>query len=236
MPRLDRLVSLEVPAAPGVNGGLTGGVTGFRMFNERFATLVIGDTALVAIGAGGSPVAAAGTWLTGSVITYVRGGYTIGITFLRAVTWASSTLSLATGLPWVSTGNKYGTAAEVTAPYITSPAWFRIPVPFGTPATAVTAVNVSAVLPLAAGGRRSAWAGLVDESYDETVESQAGRDVPRVVGTSTWVLRRRHNVRPFTVLYDGDVSWTVIAVREQGGKRRAPFVEVDATREYVGAG
>lgn len=240
MPRLDRLVSLEIPSAPGINGGLTGGVTGFRIFNERGTSSSIGDTALVAIGAGGSQVAAAGVWLAGSVITFTRTSltsrvFTIGVRFNRAVTWAGSTLSLATGAPWQA-GDEYGTSDEVTAPAITAPVWYRIVVPYATPATAVTAVGVAAVLPLSGGRRRSAWASLIDETYDETTESQAGRDVPRVIGSSTWLLRRRHDVKPFTVLYDGDVSWTVISVREQNGKRRAPFIECDATREFVGAG
>lgn len=227
-----------MPAAPGASGGLTGGVVAFRIFNERFHAS-IGDTALVAIGAGAVPVAAAGTWLAGSVITYQRVlnliPYTFGVTFNRPVTWAGSTLSLATGAPWEA-GNEYGAAEEVTAPRITAPPWFRIVAPFGTPATATTAVNVATVLPLEGGARRSAWAGLVDENYDETTESQAGRDVPRVVGTSEWLFRKESGVKPFTVIYDGDVSWTVVAVREQAGRRRAPFVECDATREYLGAG
>ena len=241
MPRLDRLVSLEIPAAPGASGGLSGGVVGFRIFNERgggTAGLGAADTALVALGAGAAPVAAAGTWLTGSVITYLRHSltrtYRIGITFNRPVTWAGTSLSLATGAPWAA-GDEYGAADEVRAPYITSPPWYRIAVPFATVATATTAVNVSTVLPLS-GTRQQAWAGLVDESYDETTESQDGRDVPRVIGTSTWLLRARNNIKPFTVLYDGDVAWSIVAVRPQAGRRRAPFVECDATREYLGAG
>lgn len=239
---LDRLVDVLIPNPPGADGGLTGGVTEFRIVHERRSGfLVPADTYLIAMaGAVPSTGAVAGQWLANSVIRWtnpLRGRRQA--TFNRPVSWTANTLSLRYGEPWRAARDGTGTIA---APAITTPDWFDILATYGTAATATIVVDVSAVLVGTEDSQSKRWAELLDETYvlDDApapVDSEVVDPPPavtRVVSTATYRMRWDVRMTPFSTITDGNNEWLVVAVRRQGARGR--FMEVDVSREFYGTG
>lgn len=239
---LDRLVDVLIPNPPGANGGLSGGITEFRIVHERQTGGFPADTYLIAM-AGAAPATGtvAGTWLANSVIRWtnpLRGRRQA--TFNRPVTWAGNTLSLRYGDPWRASRDGTGTVA---APAITTPDWFDILATYGTAATATIVVDVSGVLVGGADTATRRWAELLDETYvlDDApapVDSEVADPPPavtRVVSTATYRMRWEDRLTPFSTITDGNNEWLVVAARRQGGAR-GRFMEVDVSREFYGTG
>lgn len=233
---LDRVVGLIVPVRPGVSGGLTGGVASFRILQEAapqvrlVGSTPVNDTYLIAFDPQGAPVAARGTWLSGSIIRFT--GHTVELQ--RPLTWNASTVSLATGKAYRRGASS---TEEVYAPYITDPAWWALVATTGTALTDATViVDVSGVLLINPSSLRKVWCEVTAEQYDETEATVGSRTVPRIIGTSEWMFRRNAGVVPFTTIVDGSTYWRVTGVRDSGGRARSSFVAVDATREFFGVG
>ena len=251
MARLDRLVELQIPEPPGANAGLSvvsgNPVVRFRLGHERVARITfinqnpVNDTYLRADRSGDfGPATAVGTWLAGSVIrwTHPLQEGVQAAEFLRPVTWAGPTLSLKTGQPHRTQQNPGPTEGDPIPrnPSITDPSWDRIIAVYYSLTNPGLTLDVSGVLPGAGGMRVKAWARLLDEQYDETETQVGAATVPQILGTATWLMRRRHGVIPLSTLYDDSVAWHVIGVRNAGGRRSSEFVEVDVSREFVGVG
>lgn len=237
--RLDRLLSLRTTTARNTpaNGGLTGGVASFKIVAEGPRPAYT-DAYIVALAADGLGVrgAVTGVWLPGSVIRYTDAvGATISIILNRSITWTNDTYSLRYGAPHVNRRDDESAAAY---PFITSPWWWSIAVPYGDIAkrggrdvvTGGVALDVSRVIATTIGETFRAWATKTEEYYSRQEVTVGGRTLERVNGLSTWRMRWDERIGPLSTMteLDGTV-WEVMGTRRL--RNRAAFMDVECQKE-----
>ena len=243
-PRLDRLVTIRLPAL-GVAGGGLPGVTSFAILHERnpalrplSTTFSYIDTYLVALDASDNAVAGtvAGTWLTGSVLRWspqVRRRNDPTTTQLqRNVEWTANTYSLRYGAPHTAGLND---RTKEASPPVIAPPWNGIITSYGTIApstrrvTGGTRLDVSQVRSAAPGSTIQAWAMKLDEYSSQTDVTEGTATVKRITGVSTWRMRVDARIVPFVELIDGGDSWQVVGI--QRARATATYMDVECQKE-----
>lgn len=232
-PRLERLVTLRVPAAATADAGLGAGVASFKIVHERGVRRLFIDTYLVALDATGNPAAGtiSGRWLAGSTLTWkpdLAARQTAVVN--RTIVWTANTYSLRYGAPHVNAKN----APDDTAfPAITTPDWEAIIATFGVldpsaippTLTGGAALDTGAVRAAVERDEFRAWAMKLEQYSRQAEVTEGTQTFTRITSISTWRLRNDPRVGPYSVLVDGDDVWQVVG--RQHNRVTATFMDLE---------
>lgn len=230
--RLNRRVTIQTTTAgmTGADGGLTGGVASFKLLGEGPPFI---DAYVVALGADGRTVPAAGTWLAGSTLRWTGprfGGNHVAV-LQRPVIWSAATYSLRYGAAHRDRRND--PLSQIVGPWITSPPWYQLVAIYGTVSGRVVTgganLDVTGVVAAADSQGFDAWAEITEQYSNQVDERIGSTTVTRITSISTWRMRRDDRIRPFATLIDGDDAWSVVGTRRL--LDRGSLMEVECQRE-----